>query len=397
MKIVAVVTELNPFHYGHKYLLQEAKKRSGCDAVLCIMSGQFVQRGSPAIVSMRARAKMALLNGADLVTELPALYATACGELFSEGAINIANSTKKITHLAFGSECGDLEQLQKIAEIQLCESLNFKDILQAELKTGKSYAAAIAEATRQESNGVVVDSPNDILGIEYLKQLKKLNSKIEPLTIKRIGADYHDESFQEKFSSASAIRNLITEKKWTMVKECMPKSAYEILRKETKNSPVRQEVFEAFCLGALLNNNNDNCPDGGGGLREKLFCNAEKLLDYKKAIEATKTKSCTEARLRRIFVQQLFNIKDYPNLNNLNIPTRVLGIRKEKKQALLSVLPNNFIVKNSDWAKFYQSVEFISNKQILQYIKSINNIANITYSILQQKQNEIETECLLEV
>ncbi|MCL2375482.1 MAG: nucleotidyltransferase family protein, partial [Firmicutes bacterium] len=117
MKIVAVVTELNPFHYGHKYLLQEAKKLSGCDAVLCIMSGQFVQRGSPAIVSMRTRAKMALLNGADLVTELPVLYATACGERFSEGAINIANSTKEITHLAFGSECGDLQQLQKIAEI----------------------------------------------------------------------------------------------------------------------------------------------------------------------------------------------------------------------------------------------------------------------------------------
>ncbi|MCL2256445.1 MAG: nucleotidyltransferase family protein, partial [Firmicutes bacterium] len=201
MKICAVICEFNPFHNGHKYVLEKAKEMSCCDAVLCIMSGNFVQRAEPSIINKANRTKVALENGADFVVELPTMFAIMTGELFSYGAINIINQIKTVTHIAFGSECGNIESLKKTANLQLSEEFNEK--LKNMLKSGMSYSSAMSILSGFEMKS------NDILAVEYLKQLLKINSNIEPIAIKRQKSNYNDKGLIENFSSATAIREAL--------------------------------------------------------------------------------------------------------------------------------------------------------------------------------------------
>ena len=193
MKVNGIVAEYNPFHNGHKYLLTESARKTGADYTVVVMSGDFVQRGAPAITDKFSRAQMALACGADLVLELPALYAAASAEFFAEGAVALFNGLNVVTDLCFGSECGDVSILRQIAEILAEEPEAYSLSLKQYLRQGLSYPNARNEALIQNypflgHHKNVFSSPNNILGIEYIKAILRSGSSLHPVTVLRTGA-----------------------------------------------------------------------------------------------------------------------------------------------------------------------------------------------------------------
>ena len=223
VKVAGIIAEYNPFHNGHHYQIQELRRLTGADYVVVAMSGDFVQRGEPAIFDKYTRTRMALCGGADLVVELPILFATSSAEDFSSCGVALLEKLG-VDLLCFGSESGDLKKLQKAAEILVKEPEAWKIRLKEHLKKGETYptarSLATTEYTKDPELAALLSSPNNILAIEYLKALKKRSSPVTPVTIQRQGAGYHDtrleqeESFRSVsenkfFASASAIRSLI--------------------------------------------------------------------------------------------------------------------------------------------------------------------------------------------
>lgn len=205
MKIVGLITEYNPFHNGHLYHIHESLRITGADAALVVMSGDYVQRGTPAIMPKRLRTEMALYCGAGAVLELPVCYATGSAEFFALGAISLLDSLGIVDSVCFGSECSDLPLLQKIAGLLVDEPEQYREILRHELKLGKSFPAArqtaVVFCTGDPRCADILKDPNNILGIEYLKALKKCGSSIRPYTIRRKGAGYHSSQLDGLYSS----------------------------------------------------------------------------------------------------------------------------------------------------------------------------------------------------
>lgn len=222
MKVVGIVAEYNPFHYGHAYQIAKARETYGADTpIVAVMSGDFVQRGEPAVTGKWNRAEAALRLGVDLVIELPFTFACASADRFSFGAIHILNATGIVTDLYFGSECTDLGFLQEIASITVEENPEYRSLLKENLGEGMSYAGARASAISLyfRNAGKTVESikaqeflksPNTILAIEYLAALIRTESRILPAVLERAGAGYHETSILAPLASASAIRNTVT-------------------------------------------------------------------------------------------------------------------------------------------------------------------------------------------
>lgn len=225
MKTVAIITEYNPFHAGHAWQLQAARARFGQDcAIIVAMSGCFVQRGEPAILDKWSRTRMALACGVDLVIELPFLYASASAERFASGGVQLIQAAGLDCHLAFGSESGDLEQLEQLAAILADESPEFRRHLHEGLDLGDSFPAARQKAveavTGQTSLAALLAESNNILAVEYLKAIRKTPAcRLAPITFQRQGQAYRDLSPEQQAgncASASAIRQRILERcgKW---------------------------------------------------------------------------------------------------------------------------------------------------------------------------------------
>lgn len=218
MKTVGIIAEYNPFHNGHAYQIAEAKRITGADYAVVVMSGDFVQRGTPAIWDKYTRTRAALLGGADLVFELPVVYATASAEYFAEGGVALLTALG-VDALCFGSECGDIDTLMEIAKLFTHESPEFKAALTQSLREGKSYPVAREDAYRahctthhlpmQED---ILSNPNNLLGIEYCKAILTQNSSLVPFTVKRIGDSYHEATASEgRYCSATALRALLSD------------------------------------------------------------------------------------------------------------------------------------------------------------------------------------------
>lgn len=208
MKICAIICEFNPFHNGHKYLIEQAKRSSMCDKVLCIMSGNFTQRGDAAILSKFTRAKHAISGGADCVLELPVPFVVAPAEVFAKGAAKIICSISAIDSIAFGCECGDIQKIENAADILSDENKMFKQILNENLLSGESYAKSLSIAFNACGGEVgLLDKPNNILAVEYVKALKSLSFKGRYFAIKRIGAKHGGLQTACGFASSTAIRS----------------------------------------------------------------------------------------------------------------------------------------------------------------------------------------------
>ena len=359
MKIVGLITEYNPFHNGHLYHIHESLRITGADAALVVMSGDYVQRGTPAIMPKRLRTEMALYCGAGAVLELPVCYATGSAEFFALGAISLLDSLGIVDSVCFGSECSDLPLLQKIAGLLVDEPEQYREILRHELKLGKSFPAArqtaVVFCTGDPRCADILKDPNNILGIEYLKALKKCGSSIRPYTIRRKGAGYHSSQLDGLYSSASAIRSLLayssssTELSFSDILNELgnqvPKKCLELLSDFHKiQYPVYQNDFSLILKYKLLNKHPKSLVrymDVSPELAARICTSLNDFFNYKQFAGLLKTKELTQTRINRALLHIMLGIKkdsvsEYMN-SGYNFYARLLGFRKDCSQILTEI------------------------------------------------------------
>ncbi len=348
MSILGIVVEYNPFHNGHRYHIEQGKQISNANKVIAVMSGNYVQRGEPAIMSKYTRTKLALENGVDMVIELPTVYSTSSAELFSHAAVSILSKTNIVSSICFGSETGALENLQNIANILVNEPPEFKDTLKSELSKGVSFPKAreIALETLSPNLSNILSSPNNILGIEYLKALKKLNSNIKPYTITRTIADYHDTTLTHgtSIASATSIRNLVYSDVTSLYKaqQYVPIETYNVLVDYIDNKLYTNMenifIFLKFKLSHISLIELSNIYDVTEGLGELLLNKIQISSSYYDLIQNLYSKRYTQTKIQRMLIHLLLNItkQDIELYKAVDyIPyIRVLGFRKDSSDLL---------------------------------------------------------------
>lgn len=307
MQIAGMITEYNPLHSGHVHLIAEIRRLLGEDtAVICVMSGDFVQRGDFAIVGRRARAKAAVRSGADLVLELPLPWAVSSAERFADGGVGILAATGLVTHLAFGSECGNAGALMDVAACLNSEL--YQAGLRRFLSEGMSFAAcrqAVVGSILGAEKAALLDTPNNNLGVEYCKSLLRCGSSIQPLTVPRQGTAHDGAAREGEHPSASAIRGLLRtgerEKALSLMAPAM-RDAYQ--EEEAAGcAPVFAETCERAvlaCLRTMTEQDFAALDEGREGLCNRLYRASRTAASVAEVLEAAKTKRYAYARLRRM-------------------------------------------------------------------------------------------------
>ena len=349
MNVSAIISEYNPLHNGHLYHISKTKEITSADAVICVMSGNFVQRGLPAIIDKWSRTKMALLNGIDLVVELPVIYSLSSAEFFSYGAVSLLNNIGVVNNICFGSEIGSIQVLMHVASLLLNESNEFKVTIKKYLNKGIAYPVArslvlqhilkqcddFKEYSNEEWSSIL-NSSNNILGIEYCKSLLSLNSNIKPYTIQRKGASYASESLHHEYSSATSIRKTIKISKNIEEIKChVPETVYSIISEI--NSYENSFVFEDDILPYIRykyfssQSNIKNLPDVSEGIENRIYKGLLQQSNYSALIEYIKSKRYTYSRISRILCQYFIGFEQYNTtlLRKTACPyARVLGFNK---------------------------------------------------------------------
>lgn len=298
MKAVGIIAEYNPFHNGHKYQLEKAKEMSGADCAVIVMSGNFTQRGEIAVLDKWQRAEMAMAGGVDLVVELPFIFACNSAGFFAHGGVEILENLG-VSHIAFGSETGDLERLKRIAE-KLKDVENEVDIIREMVKTGKSFPSARAEALGEEG----FDEPNDVLAAEYIKNMKIA----EPIAIKRVGTLHNDSLPSESFASASFIRNELL--KGNDISDYVPESTVKIIS-ESGNIYGCEELLYNLVVMSVLRAGSEKLKIVFGaeeGLGDKLHNEIRYYKNYSDIVAALKSKRYTMTRVKRVIMNVIFDI-----------------------------------------------------------------------------------------
>lgn len=331
MKICAIICEYNPFHNGHLYQLREAKRLSGADAVLCLMSGNFVQRGESAIIHKYKRARHAVLAGADAVIELPTVFATSNAELFAKGGIHILSSIPNVEILCFGAE-----QADKLAFISAAKYLNnepkeVSEKIKESTANGNSYAKARANAWAGFIPLDLLSSPNNILGLEYTRALLSSNSNISILPIQRVGGNYNDGKLQDNFSSATAIRAAIDN--GVEFANNIPEYVYCDCPKKVENSLDSLEKMAILNTPAEELKHVCDCTEGLENAFKKAASSNESFVD------SLTSPRYTSARIRRIALQNLLKIQEPFIRDCLQAPLylRVLAANKNAKELLFAL------------------------------------------------------------
>ncbi|WP_027398522.1 nucleotidyltransferase [Anaerovorax odorimutans] len=386
MKVLGIISEYNPFHNGHLYHLEESKRITGAEYTVSVMSGDFTQRGEPAMADKWLRAKMAVNNGIDLVLELPFVYACNNAEYFAKGAIKILNGLGCITHLSFGSESGEIQDLMLISKEITNESEEYKKLLKEFLDLGLSYPKArenaLAKCMDLETMEIIRKS-NNILGIEYLKQLSLNESKIIPITIKRKGSDYSDLKMSKDLSSAMAIRReLEINFDFKKISEHIPLNTLKILEETTKIKVKMDDLYEVLSYQIVKNSKEELSEifSVGEGLENRLKNQTEKSSNMQELIKNIKTKRYPFTRIQRLLIHTLFNLtkEEFFDIEkNGKIYGRVLGFNKNGA-ALLNCIKKRQLTKipiitniNKETAK-EESIQ-----KILKYDIFSSNIYNL--------------------
>ncbi len=348
--VLGIIAEYNPFHNGHLHHLIQSKKITNSDYTIAVMSGNFTQRGEVSIIDKWTKAQMAIKNGVDLVIELPTLYAISSAENFASGAIKILNSLGIVDFISFGSECNDFSVLDDIANVLAFEPSEYKTLLSHELARGESYPKARENAVMMYLNNIrrfanVLSSPNNILGIEYLKSLKRQKSKIQPITIKREGSKYNDDTIPRgsRYASATAIRNLCqSADDITPIQRFVPESTFDILEENIKKGNIVKSLsaFDKeiiYTLRRMSTSEIANLPDVSEGLEFALKNAANQCNSVVELLSIINTKRYTKTRLQRILLYALLGItKKDMQVSMATTPyVRVLGFN-DKGQELLS-------------------------------------------------------------
>ncbi len=358
MKTVGLVVEYNPLHNGHLYHFQEAKRVTGADACVIVMSGNFLQRGEPALVSKWARAEMALAVGVDLVLELPVPFATATAELFAHGAISLLDRLGVVDCICFGSESGELVWLDRLATLLATEPAAFSAALKDGLSTGMAYPTAYAQAATRlmqaEGYGeLALDQPNNILGLNYLLSLKRLQSDMQAVTIKRQKAGYHQETITDaQIASATAIRKMIFGKgkmniaqgaDLSALSAYLPPSTVDILIREfaSGHGPMSWERFVHPLFHRLLLQSPAQLAEYlevGEGIEHRLKQTAKTAQSVEQLLKQVKTRRFTWNRLQRMLLAILLDVRKTDaaqmHLKNGAAYARVLGFSEQGQKLL---------------------------------------------------------------
>ena len=440
MKIVGIIAEYNPFHNGHAYQIEKIRETTGADYIIAAMSGDFTQRGEPAIIDKYARAQMALSCGVDLVVELPVLWAVSSAESFARAGVCLFDQMGCVDELCFGAETGNVPLLSLVADILAEEPDAYKEILVSCLKDGKAFPLARATALEQYLSAVdfnsnvspvtdslklqelsdILSAPNNILAIEYLKSLKLCHSNIRPHPILRNGAGYHNTDISAPNASASAIRSVLksvsatpdaacksdhNECFWEQsLKHTMPAEAFNVFSDYLKHFPYMEADDFSQILGYLL------LTSSAESLSSFVDCNYEIARRLKKNLfsfssveqftELNKSRDITYTRMSRVFMHMLLQMKtsDLILAKNCNyVPyIRPLGFRKSSSGVLSQLKKHSAIPVIG---KLANAPKYLSLDALSLLEKDIF-AANLYEQILAQKKgilprNEFTREIVL--
>lgn len=395
MKVVGLITEYNPFTRGHAWHLEKSRELADADYCVAVMSGDYVQRGEPAIFSKHVRARMALAAGINAVFELPVDTSTGSAEFFAAGAVSLLESLGCVDTLVFGSEHGNMEPFLQLAPLLAKENSHFQESLRLNLKNGLSFPAARAQALTEIFGGTLsdqcrdlLDSPNNILGLEYCKALYRQNSSIRPLTIKRQGAGYHDISLKENhFPSASALRHLLQpdpenlSRASEVLESFVPESLHSLYRELLcEGGPLFPEDFSLLLFTRILEKNEQDLQviwDLSPELASRILRLAPGFSGWNSFISAVKTRDMTQTRVQRALLHLLLDLRSW------QAPTyaRLLGFRRDSTPLLSEIKKTSRIPLIS---KLANASEVLSS-QALSQLKKNTSASQLYQAVYSQK------------
>ena len=374
--VLGIIAEYNPFHNGHLYHILKSKELTKDDYVIALIGGNFTQRGESSIVDKWTKAEMALASGADLVIELPSLYSVSSAENFADGAVKILNSLKVVDHLSFGAECQELNKLNIIANVLYEEPKEFKAFLADELSKGFSFPKArenaILSYLKDFSYKNILSEPNNILGIEYLKALKKYRSRIKPVLVPRKSSGHLTLDYTSSISSSTSIRNMLKTGNTANLKDALTPSSYTILKEEiNKGHFVRDfskfEKIALYNLRLMSLEEIKKLPDVSEGLehlikKAALSCNT--VDDF---VNIVCSKRYTKTRIRRILLYALLGIsKKDIDISKKVVPyVRVLGFNDKGKNLVSKIKHKNPSAKIVTSVKKFVDSNGNKNLQVL--------------------------------
>lgn len=380
MKVTGIIAEYNPFHRGHKYQIDYCREHLNSDYVIIAMSGDYVQRGTPALLPKHLRAEMALCCGADLVLEMPVSVSTASAEAFAMGGVSMLDGLHVVNQLCFGSECGEVSALRELAEILVEEPEEYRRLLKEFLSEGQSFPAARSQALTEyfkdphnfagdDFDGVlmpllnqavqILNSPNNILGIEYCKALLRLHSNIKPVTLKRQGMGYHEtladaampsasQISSSSFASASAIRELLNSglspEVLSQITCQVPEKISPLLASALQTGEYLTEdaldSLLSYCILKESNSGFSDYLDVSGDLSERILNRTNEITGFTQTSSLLKTKELTQTRIQRALLHIILGIQNAPT----SVPyARILGFRRESSALLKAIKVNSSI------------------------------------------------------
>lgn len=380
MKISGIIAEYNPFHLGHKYQLDTLKNELDT-YVIAIMSGDFVQRGECAVLDKYKRAEIAVKNGVDLVIELPFYYSLQSAENFAKGGISILNKLNIVDYLCFGFECEKKENIIEIAKFQLRYKNEIEEILNNEMKLGKSYAVAYKNACmkiNKKYKALEIEDDffisNNILSIEYVKNLILSKSKIAPFPIKRKGRNYNDENYNtEEQLSASAIRKAIYDNNFEKIKNFIDKNTFDELKNSVKNNilPNEKIILEILKYNILINQiNPENIVNYENGILNLIKKNIHSVNSIEELAEKLQSKRYKKVRIKRFIYNYL-----------LNINNDIKEIYSKDPEYI------NILAFNKNGQSLIKEIKDKSNLKIVTTNKSAQNLTNFQKNKFEIEQN----------
>lgn len=318
MNVVGLITEYNPFHNGHMLHLQMAKKAAQSQLCIAVMSGNFVQRGEPALFNKWVRTQMALSAGVDLVIELPTAYATRNAQFFAWGAVGLLHALGVVTHLCFGSESGNLLALQQLSSFLNHEDEQYRSLIKGHLSAGcilpKARSLALEDWVKLNQNkhqtdwSSLLSSPNNVLGLEYLAALQAWHSPIQPLTIPRLHTNYHDCQLDasNQVASATAIRqHLLNKEHLEQLATVMPATSLKMIKEQMQlgAGPIFTDNLSSAVLAKLRSTDAQQIgliTDIAEGLENRIKAAAHQAVDWHDLVSKVKTKRYTWSRIQRL-------------------------------------------------------------------------------------------------
>ena len=356
MTVVGIIAEYNPFHNGHRYQIEEIRRRLDDPIIVAVMSGSFTQRGAPAVLDKFIRAQSAVNGGIDLVVELPFIYAVRSAQDFARGGINILSAIG-IDYLAFGSEIDDLQSIKKAAD--RIDSDDLKLALREKLSEGQSYARAMREAL----SSTVMDQPNSMLAVEYMRALR--STAIKPLLIKRIGSTHDAQTIDGMISSASAIRSSIPD--WTSISKAVDARTLEALR--SNEPPSTEKLFLPLVL-KIINGSTEELRSIYGmveGLEHKLIGTARTVGNLDDLIGSIVGRRYTRSRIQRLLIHLMLgltaeHVKKFDGVSYI----RPLAFNERGRQLLRSI-------KNSGVPMIIKTARHLTTRALYNHLSTLEN------------------------